>query len=71
MIAVREPNADREWAGLSELSVRGLRDADAGALLDSVAEANPQLGTLVDLLNGPNRSGLCPSSSQEEGGTGG
>ena len=42
-----------------------------GALLDSVAEANPQLGTLVDLLNGPNRSGLCPSSSQEEGGTGG
>ena len=42
-----------------------------GALLDSVAEANPQLGTLVDLLNGPNRSGLCPSSSQEPGGTGG
>ena len=42
-----------------------------GALLDSVAEANPQLGTLVDLLNGPNRSGLCPSSSQEEGGIGG
>ncbi len=41
------------------------------ALLDSVAEANPQLGTLVDLLNGPNRTGLCPSSSQEEGGTGG
>ena len=38
-----------------------------GALLDSVAEANPQLGTLVDLLNGPNRSGLCPSSSQEDG----
>jgi len=42
-----------------------------GALLDSVAEANPQLGTLVDLLNGPNRSGLCPSSSQEPGVTGG
>jgi len=43
-----------------------------GALLDSVAEANPQLGTLVDLLNGPNRSGgQCPSSSQEPGGTGG
>jgi len=40
-------------------------------LLDSVAAANPQLGTLVDLLNGPNRTGLCPSSSQEEGGTGG
>jgi len=42
-----------------------------GELLDSVAEANPQLGTLVDLLNGPNRSGLCPSSSQEGGTTGG
>ena len=40
-------------------------------LLDSVAEANPQLGTLVDLLRGPNRSGLCPSSSQEEGAGGG
>jgi phospholipid/cholesterol/gamma-HCH transport system substrate-binding protein len=43
----------------------------SAALLDSVAAANPQLGTLVDLLNGPNRSGLCPSSSQEQGGTGG
>jgi phospholipid/cholesterol/gamma-HCH transport system substrate-binding protein len=43
-----------------------------GALLDSVAEANQQLGTLVDLLNGPNRSGgVCPTSSQEEGPTGG
>jgi phospholipid/cholesterol/gamma-HCH transport system substrate-binding protein len=42
-----------------------------GALLDSVAEANPQLGTLVDMLNGPNRSGLCPTSSQEPGATGG
>jgi phospholipid/cholesterol/gamma-HCH transport system substrate-binding protein len=41
------------------------------SLLDSVAEANPQLGTLVDLLNGPNRTGLCPSSSQEGGPTGG
>jgi phospholipid/cholesterol/gamma-HCH transport system substrate-binding protein len=41
------------------------------ALLDSVAAANPQLGTLVDLLNGPNRTGLCPSSSQEPGATGG
>jgi len=34
-------------------------------VLDTVADANPQLGTLVDLLNGPNRSGICPSSSQE------
>ena len=42
-----------------------------GALLDSVAEANQALGTLVDLLNGPNRSGACPSSSQEEGPAGG
>ncbi|MGH2967555.1 MAG: MlaD family protein [Solirubrobacteraceae bacterium] len=42
-----------------------------GALLDSVAEANEQLGTLVDLLNGPNRSGACPTSSQEPGAGGG
>jgi phospholipid/cholesterol/gamma-HCH transport system substrate-binding protein len=40
-------------------------------ILDAVAEANPQLGTLVDLLNGPNRSGTCPSSSQEPGAGGG
>ena len=40
-------------------------------LLDSVAEANEALGTLVDLLNGPNRSGACPSSSQEGGPAGG
>ena len=42
-----------------------------GALLDSVAAANPQLGTLVDLLNGPNRTGLCPSSTQAAGSAGG
>jgi phospholipid/cholesterol/gamma-HCH transport system substrate-binding protein len=41
------------------------------SLLDSVAEANPQLGTLVDLLNGPNRTGLCPTSSQDPGVGGG
>ena len=40
-------------------------------LLDSVAAANPQLGTLVDLLNGPNRTGLCPSSTQAPGVAGG
>jgi phospholipid/cholesterol/gamma-HCH transport system substrate-binding protein len=40
-------------------------------VLDAVAEANPQLGTLVDLLNGPNRSGTCPSTSQEPGAGGG
>jgi phospholipid/cholesterol/gamma-HCH transport system substrate-binding protein len=40
-----------------------------GAVLDAVADSNPQLGTLVDLLNGPNRSPICPSSSQDpEGG---
>ena len=42
-----------------------------GGLLDSVAEANEALGTLVDLLNGPNRSGACPRSSQEPGAAGG
>jgi phospholipid/cholesterol/gamma-HCH transport system substrate-binding protein len=42
-----------------------------GALLDAVAGSNPQLGTLVDLLNGPNRTGVCPSSSQAPGGSGG
>ena len=41
-----------------------------GAVLDAVANANPQLGTLVDLLNGPNRSGICPSSSQDPDGGG-
>jgi phospholipid/cholesterol/gamma-HCH transport system substrate-binding protein len=40
-------------------------------VLDTVAGANPQLGTLVDLLNGPNRSGLCPSSTQAPGSAGG
>jgi phospholipid/cholesterol/gamma-HCH transport system substrate-binding protein len=34
------------------------------SVLDAVAGSNPQLGTLVDLLNGPNRTGTCPSSSQ-------
>ena len=42
-----------------------------GGLLDSVAEANEALGTLVDLLNGPNRSGACPSSSLQAGAAGG
>jgi hypothetical protein len=35
-----------------------------------VADSNPQLGTLVDLLNGPNRSGICPSSTQDPDGGG-
>jgi phospholipid/cholesterol/gamma-HCH transport system substrate-binding protein len=41
-----------------------------GAVLDAVADSNPQLGTLVDLLGGPNRSGICPSSSQDPDGGG-
>jgi phospholipid/cholesterol/gamma-HCH transport system substrate-binding protein len=41
------------------------------ALLDTVAAANPVLGTLVELLR-PVRGGpLCPQSSQEPGGGGG
>ena len=39
-----------------------------GSVLDAVADSNPQLGTLVDLLNGPNRSGPCVSSQDPEGG---
>ena len=30
-------------------------------LLDSVAQANPQLGTLVDLLNAPSPAQICPT----------
>jgi DNA-binding CsgD family transcriptional regulator len=37
VFAVREPSDERELAGLPELLVGGLGDADAGALLDSVA----------------------------------
>jgi len=36
VFAVREPSRAQELDGLRELSVRGLGDADAGALLDSV-----------------------------------
>jgi DNA-binding CsgD family transcriptional regulator len=39
VFAVREPNADRELAGLPELAVRGLSDGDARALLASVTPA--------------------------------
>lgn len=31
-------------------------------LLDAVAEANPQLGTLVALLNAPTQDAICPTS---------
>jgi phospholipid/cholesterol/gamma-HCH transport system substrate-binding protein len=50
------------------LVVFGCQTAD---LLDAVAASNPQLGTLVDLLNGPNRLGACATSSQEPGSGGG
>jgi phospholipid/cholesterol/gamma-HCH transport system substrate-binding protein len=36
-------------------------------LLETLARANPQLGTLVDLLNGPTASEICPSSTQGGG----
>jgi DNA-binding CsgD family transcriptional regulator len=36
VFAVREPSEDHELAGLAELAVAGLSDADARALLDSV-----------------------------------
>jgi phospholipid/cholesterol/gamma-HCH transport system substrate-binding protein len=39
-------------------------------LLDTVAAANPVLGTLVGLLNPVRDSALCPQSSQEPGGGG-
>jgi phospholipid/cholesterol/gamma-HCH transport system substrate-binding protein len=31
-------------------------------LLDSVAQANPQLGTLVELLNAPSPAQICPTT---------
>jgi phospholipid/cholesterol/gamma-HCH transport system substrate-binding protein len=40
-------------------------------ILDSVAAANPTLGTLVALLNPVRDSAICPRSSQEPGGGGG
>jgi phospholipid/cholesterol/gamma-HCH transport system substrate-binding protein len=40
-------------------------------LLNSVANTNPALGTLVTLLNGPATSEICPSSTQAPGVGGG
>jgi len=37
-------------------------------LLDAVSSANPQLGTLVALLNAPTQETICPSSTQAPGG---
>jgi phospholipid/cholesterol/gamma-HCH transport system substrate-binding protein len=39
-------------------------------LLDSVAQANPQLGTLVGLLNAPGPAQICPTSTQSPAGGG-
>jgi phospholipid/cholesterol/gamma-HCH transport system substrate-binding protein len=39
-------------------------------LLETLARANPQLGTLVDLLNGPTAQQICPQSSQDPDGGG-
>jgi phospholipid/cholesterol/gamma-HCH transport system substrate-binding protein len=44
------------------LVVLGCQTAD---LLEVVAESNPALGTLVDLLNGPTSQEICPQSSQD------
>ena len=37
-------------------------------LLQAVASANPQLGTLVELLNAPTAETICPTSTQTLGG---
>jgi DNA-binding CsgD family transcriptional regulator len=39
VFALRDANAEHELAGLPELAVRGLRDTDAAALLDSVVKS--------------------------------
>jgi phospholipid/cholesterol/gamma-HCH transport system substrate-binding protein len=36
-------------------------------VLDAVTSANPQLGTLIDLLNAPSTAQICPSSTQSAG----
>lgn len=37
-IAIREPSDEREFTGLPELTIQGLKEADAGRLLDSVVK---------------------------------
>jgi phospholipid/cholesterol/gamma-HCH transport system substrate-binding protein len=39
-------------------------------LLSAVAAANPQLGTLVQLLNAPSQAQICPTSTQSPAGGG-
>ena len=44
---------------------------ETAQLLDVVSQSNPQLGTLVDLLNGPAQEQICPQSTQAPGVGGG
>jgi phospholipid/cholesterol/gamma-HCH transport system substrate-binding protein len=39
-------------------------------VLNAVTQANPQLGTLVQLLNAPTSDQICPKSTSQVGGTG-
>ena len=39
-------------------------------VLNAVTQANPQLGTLVQLLNAPTSKQICPQSTSTVGGTG-
>lgn len=41
-----------------------LVSCNSAQLLEAVAQANPQLGTLVELLNSPNPEAICPTSTQ-------
>ena len=38
VIAIRDPSDERDFAGLPELTIHGLNDADAGHLLDAVVK---------------------------------
>jgi phospholipid/cholesterol/gamma-HCH transport system substrate-binding protein len=40
---------------------------NTASVLESVAETNPQLGTLVELLNAPPASQICPTNTQAGG----
>jgi hypothetical protein len=64
---------DGKSFAFSSLSWRSMIDAEeraveyrafTRALLDAVAQANPQLGTLVTLLNAPAQEDVCPASQQ-------
>jgi phospholipid/cholesterol/gamma-HCH transport system substrate-binding protein len=40
---------------------------NTATLLQTVAENNPQLGTLVELLNAPSAADICPTTAQGTG----